>query len=104
MPIQYLETLEAFKTAINSPELVSIDFTATWCGPCKTISPVFEQLAESYTNCNFYKVDVDNAPEIVSECNITSMPTFKFYKNGVEITTFTGCNSQLLQETVFNNK
>ena len=104
MTIQYLETLEDFKKAIDSENLVSIDFTATWCGPCKTISPVFEQLAETHTNCDFYKVDVDDAEEIVSECNITSMPTFKFYKNGKEITTFTGSNSQLLQETVLNNK
>lgn len=64
---------------------VVIDFFATWCGPCKRIAPAFEKLAESITSIQFFKVDVDESPELVNQFDISAMPTFVFLKDGKEV-------------------
>lgn len=64
---------------------VVIDFFATWCGPCKRIAPAFEKLAESLQTIVFLKVDVDEAPELVNQFDVSVMPTFVFLKDGKEI-------------------
>ena len=80
---QYITKLEDFNTLIKSDKLVVIDFTATWCGPCKMISPKFQELETKYPNCIFRKVDVDESQEISEQCSISAMPTFHLYKNGI---------------------
>lgn len=53
-----------------------IDFNATWCGPCKRFSPVFDMIAERYRNdADFYSVDVDVNPQLAAEFNVESIPT-----------------------------
>lgn len=64
---------------------VVIDFFATWCGPCKRIAPTYEKLSEAFTNVKFFKVDVDESPEIVNQYDISAMPTFVFLKDGKEV-------------------
>lgn len=62
---------------------VVIDFFATWCGPCKRIAPVFEDLADKfYPKVQFFKVDVDESGELVNLYDISAMPTFVFLKDG----------------------
>ena len=61
-------------------QLVCVDFTATWCGPCKKIGPKFVEMAGIYEDCQFVKVDVDENEETTTACNVTNMPTFQFYK------------------------
>ncbi|KAG8918756.1 hypothetical protein FRC01_001675 [Tulasnella sp. 417] len=82
-----LNTLEEFKEKIAGSKPVIIDFTATWCGPCKMIGPIFEKLSEqeAFSGVEFCKVDVDKAPEIAQECGIRAMPTFKIFKDGEKI-------------------
>ncbi|SCV74238.1 BQ2448_6670 [Microbotryum intermedium] len=82
--VKAIESHEEFKKIINSDKIVVIDFWATWCGPCKVISPVFEQLEKEHPNLEFYKVDVDAQEDIASECAIKAMPTFLFFQNGEE--------------------
>ncbi|KAK2863020.1 hypothetical protein Q5P01_002553 [Channa striata] len=81
-------------------KLVVVDFTATWCGPCKQIGPVFEKLSEDPDNKNvvFLKVDVDEAEDVSSSCGISCMPTFQFYKNGAKVFEFSGANVKTLTE------
>ena len=62
---------------------VVIDFFATWCGPCKKIAPMYEELSKRYTSITFLKVDVDESAEITSQFDISAMPTFVFLQNGV---------------------
>jgi thioredoxin 1 len=65
---------------------IVIDFFATWCGPCKRIAPVFEDLADKfYPHIQFFKVDVDESPELVDKYSIQAMPTFLFLKNGIVV-------------------
>ncbi|XP_075884437.1 thioredoxin b [Nelusetta ayraudi] len=86
----------------SGDKLVVVDFTATWCGPCKQISPVFDTLAGLPENKNvvFLKVDVDDAADVSENCEISCMPTFHFYKNGEKVFEFSGCQKTLLAEKV----
>ena len=98
--ILYLDELEVFNQSINKSKLVVVDFTASWCGPCKAIAPIYQELANKYTNCDFYKVDVDDGEDIAAECQIKSMPTFNFYKNGKLVSSFSGNNPETLKKTL----
>ena len=60
-----------------------IDFSATWCGPCKKIGPIIEELAGEYDGkVNIYKCDVDDNDELTSKFGIRNVPTVLFIKNG----------------------
>jgi thioredoxin 1 len=72
--------------------LVVIDFTATWCGPCKMISPVYEKMAEEFPGVVFTKIDVDANSEAAEQCGIQAMPTFQFYKGGNKVGEMKGAN------------
>ncbi|XP_005807280.1 thioredoxin-like [Xiphophorus maculatus] len=80
-------------------KLVVVDFTATWCGPCKQIGPQFVALSEQAENKDvvFLKVDVDEAEDVSSQCKISCMPTFHFYKNGEKVFEFSGANLATLK-------
>jgi thioredoxin 1 len=61
---------------IASDKPAVFDFWATWCGPCKIISPIFEKFAEEYTSVGFYKVDVDDQTEISEEVGVRAVRPF----------------------------
>ena len=73
-----------FKTTVlESDKLSVIDFWAEWCGPCRAIGPVIEELAKDYSGkVNIGKVNVDNNPQISVDYGITSIPAILFIKNG----------------------
>merc|ERR1712023_269581 len=81
--------------------LVCVDFTATWCGPCKMIGPVFEALAaEQAGKAIFIKVDVDENDETAAAVGISCMPTFQFYSSGQKIAEFSGADEGALRAKV----
>ncbi len=73
-----------FKTdVLDSDKLSVIDFWAEWCGPCRAIGPVIEELAKEYNgSVNVGKVNVDNNPQISMNYGITSIPAILFVKGG----------------------
>ena len=76
---------------ISSPVPVVVDFFATWCGPCKMLSPIVEELADEYgEKLRFCKVNVDDERELALKFGITSIPTLLFFKNGKLINTVVG--------------
>ena len=72
-----------FTTEIeNSDKVVIVDFFATWCGPCKMLTPIFEELSNTMEAVDFVKVDIDKSLDIAREYNISSVPTMMIFKNG----------------------
>lgn len=67
---------------INSQKTVLIDFWATWCGPCRMIAPIVEQIAEENEDIKVGKINVDEEPELASAFRIESIPTLIVVKNG----------------------
>jgi len=94
------ETLAEFKEILGAGKPVVVDFTATWCGPCRMIAPIFEKLAEENPQATFIKVDVDDNDETVAEYDIQAMPTFKIFVGGEEKGMCRGANEQALRKMV----
>lgn len=86
------------QTAKDEDQIIIVDFTATWCGPCSRIAPVFQKLSETYTSVIFVQVDVDDTPEISQKFKVQAMPTFCCIKEGNCIETITGANEKLLTD------
>ena len=86
---------------MNSSTPVLVDFTATWCGPCKMISPVYDELSAEYDGkAVLIKVDVDEAADIAQDCGISAMPTFQFYKHSERVSEFAGADPNRLKATI----
>ena len=84
MPAIHFSAEEFNKTISESPAIV--DFWATWCGPCKMLGPVIDQIAEELEDkIPVGKIDVDECREIASEYGVMSIPTIIFFKNGLEV-------------------
>ncbi|KAG8130466.1 hypothetical protein E2320_017146, partial [Naja naja] len=62
-------------------KLIVIDFSATWCGPCKMMKPFFHSMVDKYPDVVFIEIDVDDAQDVATHCDVKCMPTFQFYKN-----------------------
>jgi Xaa-Pro dipeptidase len=81
----------------NEGTIIAVQFTATWCGPCKQIGPKFQELSKDYPELIYRKVDVDDNEEIQEKCGVTQMPTFQFYKNNEKLYEFTGNKPDMLK-------
>lgn len=70
---------------------VLVDFFATWCGPCKMLSPVLEGVAEKMKDkVTIVKVDVDRSPDLAAKFGVMSVPTMIMFKNGRQVDAFSG--------------
>lgn len=88
--VKAIESYDEWKTLTSGSDVVVVDYWATWCGPCKMISPHFAKLEGKFPNVKFAKVDVEEQEDIAKEAQIKAMPTFVAYKDGKVIETVTG--------------
>ena len=95
--------LDAILAEAGSKTLIVIDFSAVWCGPCKMIAPVYEELANEYTDVIFLKVDVDENPEVTEMFQVMSMPTFLFLKNKESVERWSGASVDKLRTALANH-
>lgn len=80
--------------ALAAP-LALVDFSATWCGPCQMLAPVFDELAEEMgSEVNFYNVDVDANSQLAEQYNIMSVPSILLFKNGEKAAQTVGFQSK----------
>ena len=71
-----------FEQIVSADNPTLVDFWAEWCGPCKTMHPVFESLSKKYPNIKFARVNVDNNQNISMKFAVQSIPTFIMFKSG----------------------
>lgn len=80
--------------ALAAP-LALVDFSATWCGPCQMLAPVFDELAEEMgSEVSFYSVDVDANSQLAEQYNIMSVPSILLFKNGEKAAQTVGFQSK----------
>ncbi|KAH7030164.1 thioredoxin-like protein [Macrophomina phaseolina] len=100
MPVHNLQSKSDWDSALKEPELVVLDCFATWCGPCKVIAPQVVKFSEAYPNAKFYKLDVDEVPDVAQELGIRAMPTFLLFKGGEKVDEVVGANPKALQAAI----
>jgi len=101
--VSEIKTKTDFLNILNDANnmLVVVDFSATWCGPCKRIMPEIIKLADIKKEIVlFLKVDVDENEETSLHCGITCMPTFQFYKNNIKVHQIEGADISAIQNAI----
>lgn len=93
-----------YSDIINSETPTLVDFTASWCGPCKAMAPVLEQLAANIgEKGKIVKIDVDKNPGIAEKMKIQGVPTFVLYKKGEILWRQSGMQSLNQLQTLIEN-
>ncbi|XP_062024758.1 thioredoxin H-type-like [Rosa rugosa] len=73
---------EQLRKGNETKKLIVVDFTASWCGPCRFIAPILAELARKTPEVTFLKVDVDELKKVAEDWSVEAMPTFMFLKEG----------------------
>lgn len=103
MSIVSIEGSAQFETLLKSSTVVVADFYADWCGPCKQIAPVYQELATKFSKpraITFTKVNVDTQQSISQKYGVRAMPTFMIFRNGQPTKTIRGADRRGLTEAV----
>ncbi|MEI7653235.1 MAG: thioredoxin [bacterium] len=87
-------TTQTFDAFINKKGTCLVDFYAEWCGPCKAIAPLIEELSTQMTTVSFGKIDVDQNGEVAGQQNVSSIPCVFIYKDGMQIQQLVGAQSK----------
>ncbi|MGD1910397.1 MAG: thioredoxin [Rivularia sp. (in: cyanobacteria)] len=80
-----------FETLLKSENLLVVDFTATWCGPCRLVAPLMEQLSDEYKeSIKVVKIDVDKDKPLAKKYEVRTIPAVLYFKNGELVETIKG--------------
>ncbi|UFS58359.1 thioredoxin [Subtercola endophyticus] len=84
---------------INSEDTIMVDFWAEWCGPCRAVSPILDQIAEEHSDkIKIVKLNVDDNPQIAAKYQITSIPAMKVFRGGEVVKTIIGAKPKAALE------
>ncbi|KAG9140189.1 hypothetical protein Leryth_021761 [Lithospermum erythrorhizon] len=86
-----------FESLKETNKLMVVDFTASWCAPCRQIDPGVHDLAVKYTDVEFIKIDVDELMDVAEEFRVEAMPTFLLIKKGEVVDKVVGAKKEELQ-------
>ncbi|CAX44383.1 HSP70 interacting protein/thioredoxin chimera, putative [Candida dubliniensis CD36] len=106
MPIKFVKSIIDFEGYLKNNRLLVLNFTASWCGPCKAIKHVVDQAYGQFQGVEIVRIDLDSQRELASKYSITSVPTFVFIETGKEVDRIQGANPQALISKLqeFNTK
>jgi len=88
--VKQLTNEEFEKNVKNSDKLVFVDFYADWCGPCRMMAPIVEEISEEVDGVDFYKVNCDDEQELASKYEVMTIPTLLILRKGEQIKEFIG--------------
>lgn len=95
-------TADHFEQEVLKTEgIVMVDFWAAWCGPCKMLSPIVDQIAEEHPEIKVCKVNIDEEPSLAIDYKVMSIPTLLVFKNGEKINMSIGVQSKSDIEAMF---
>ena len=105
MEVLKISSAEFKKEVLESEIPVLVDFYADWCGPCKMMSPIIEEIAENLNGkVKIAKINVDEEADLAIEYEVSSIPTFLLIKNGQVVTNIIGMrDKKYLEEKITNN-
>lgn len=95
-------TADHFEQEVLQTEgIVMVDFWAAWCGPCKMLSPIVDQIAEEHPEIKVCKVNIDEEPSLAIDYKVMSIPTLLVFKNGEKVNMSIGVQSKSDIEAMF---
>jgi thioredoxin 1 len=104
MVIKEITQMDEFSKIVEDSQDISVvDFWAPWCGPCKMLAPVIDEVAGEYDDVNFVKVNVDDAQDIAVKYNIMSIPTLIVFKGGEAVDQHMGLLSKEALKKLIDN-
>lgn len=95
--------LTEFNEVLTSNDLIVCKLGASWCGPCKTVAPIIDELEQEYPNVKFLKLDVDECPDICTQLRVRNVPTVILFRNGEAVNKVVGGNKKETYVDAINN-
>jgi thioredoxin 1 len=108
MPKEIIDDKAYITEVARAKALIVVDFYASWCGPCKLLSPIIDKLEHKYPTVTFLKVNVDQAQKLAASFNISSLPTILVIKKSVKggvvvVATIKGLQTDAIENAIKTN-